>query len=251
MVEEMEGLSLKEREIGVCQETAESVTEEMTPCGREEMIQNNMGLVHACAHRFQGRGIEYEDLFQAGCMGLIKATDAFDWSRGVRFSTYAVPVILGEMRRLFRDGGTVKVSRTLKELSIRVMRERERFYARQGREPTVLELADQLDAPVEDIVEAIGAAAPAVSLTGSDDEDGQGGQMDIPVDSEEERITDLLALKQAMGVLDARDRSLIVFRYFQGKTQTETAKLLGMTQVQVSRREKKILKSMRDHLNGA
>ena len=83
---------------------------------REEMIHNNMGLVHACAHRFKGRGIEYDDLFQAGCMGLIKAADAFDWDRGVKFSTYAVPVILGEIRRLFRDGGTVKVSRTLKEL---------------------------------------------------------------------------------------------------------------------------------------
>lgn len=239
----MEVLSLKER-------TTEKLTEQL-PCEREEMIEKNMGLVHACAHRFQGRGIEYEDLFQAGCMGLIKATDAFDWERGVRFSTYAVPVILGEMRRLFRDGGTVKVSRTLKELSMRVMRERERFYTQNGREPTVLELADQMQETVEDIVEAIGAAAPALSLTGTDEEDGTNGQMDIPVESEEERITDLLALKQAMGILPAKDRSLIVFRYFQGKTQTETAKLLGMTQVQVSRREKKILQNMRQNLTGA
>ena len=239
----MEVLSLKER-------TAEYLTEQL-PCGREEMIEKNMGLVHACAHRFQGRGIEYEDLFQAGCMGLIKATDAFDRERGVRFSTYAVPVILGEMRRLFRDGGTLKVSRTLKELSMRVMRERERFYTQSGREPTVLELAERMNETVEDIVEAIGAAAPAISLTGTDEEDGQSGQMDIPVESEEERITDLLALKQAMGILPAKDRSLIVFRYFQGKTQTETARLLGMTQVQVSRREKKILQNMRENLNGA
>lgn len=239
----MEVLSLKER-------TTEELTEQL-PCEREEMIEKNMGLVHACAHRFQGRGIEYEDLFQAGCMGLIKATDAFDWERGVRFSTYAVPVILGEMRRLFRDGGTVKVSRALKELSMRVMRERERFYTQNGREPTVLELADQMQETVEDIVEAIGAAAPALSLTGTDEEDGPNGQMDIPVESEEERITDLLALKQAMGILPAKDRSLIVFRYFQGKTQTETAKLLGMTQVQVSRREKKILQNMRQNLTGA
>lgn len=239
----MEVLSLKER-------TTEDLTEQL-PCGREEMIEKNMGLVHACAHRFQGRGIEYEDLFQAGCMGLVKATDAFDWERGVRFSTYAVPVILGEMRRLFRDGGTVKVSRTLKELSMRVMRERDRFYTQAGREPTILELAQRMDESVEDIVEAIGAAAPAISLTGTDEEDGQNSQMDIPVESEEERITDLLALKQAMGILPAKDRSLIVFRYFQGKTQTETAKLLGMTQVQVSRREKKILQNMRQNLTGA
>ena len=239
----MEVLSLKER-------TTEDLTEQI-PCEREEMIEKNMGLVHACAHRFQGRGIEYEDLFQAGCMGLVKATDAFDWERGVRFSTYAVPVILGEMRRLFRDGGTVKVSRTLKELSMRVMRERDRFYTQTGREPAILELAQRMNESVEDIVEAIGAAAPAISLTGTDEEDGQNSQMDIPVESEEERITDLLALKQAMGILPAKDRSLIIFRYFQGKTQTETAKLLGMTQVQVSRREKKILQNMRQNLTGA
>lgn len=238
----MEVLSLKER-------TTEDLTEQI-PCEREEMIEKNMGLVHACAHRFQGRGIEYEDLFQAGCMGLVKATDAFDWERGVRFSTYAVPVILGEMRRLFRDGGTVKVSRTLKELSMRVMRERDRFYTQTGREPAILELAQRMNESVEDIVEAIGAAAPAISLTGTDEEDGQNSQMDIPVESEEERITDLLALKQAMGILPAKDRSLIIFRYFQGKTQTETAKLLGMTQVQVSRREKKILQNMRQNLTG-
>jgi RNA polymerase sporulation-specific sigma factor len=242
MVKEMEVLSLKER-------TAEDLTEQL-PCGREEMIEKNIGLVHACAHRFQGRGIEYEDLFQAGCMGLIKATDAFDWYRGVRFSTYAVPVILGEMRRLFRDGGTVKVSRTLKELSVRVMRERELFYTKNGREPTVQELAQRMNGSVEDIIEAIGAAAPAISLTGTDEEDGQNGQVDIPVESEEERITDLLALRQAMGILQERDRSLIMLRYFQGKTQTETAKVLGMTQVQVSRREKKILLLMRQNLTG-
>lgn len=98
---------------------------------RQKMIEENLGLVHSCAHRFKGRGIEYDDLFQAGCMGLVKACDAFDFSLGVRFSTYAVPVILGEMRRLFRDGGTVKVSRSLKELSLRVVRGREQL-ARSG-----------------------------------------------------------------------------------------------------------------------
>ena len=108
---------------------------------RELLITENLGLVHSCAHRFTGRGIEYEDLFQAGSMGLVKAFDAFDCERGVRFSTYAVPVILGEMRRLFRDGGTVKVSRSLKELSIKATRERENFLLKNGREPTVSELS--------------------------------------------------------------------------------------------------------------
>lgn len=217
---------------------------------RDEMIEKNMGLVHSCAHRFQGKGIEYEDLFQAGCMGLIKAVDAFDWNRGVRFSTYAVPVILGEMRRLFRDGGTVKVSRTLKELSMRVMKEREAFYLQCSREPTVHELAQRMGESVEDIVEAIGAAAPAVSLTVADDDDNNNShvQLDIPVESEEGQLSELLSLRDALSTLSQKDRNLIILRYFQGKTQMETANLLGMTQVQVSRREKKILLMMRKQL---
>ena len=111
---------------------------------RDTLITENMGLVHSCAHRFAGRGIEYEDLFQAGCMGLVKAFDAFDRERGVRFSTYAVPVILGEMKRLFRDGGAVKISRSLKELSLKATREREKFILKVGMEPTVSELGKVL-----------------------------------------------------------------------------------------------------------
>lgn len=129
---------------------------------RDILITENMGLVHTCAHRFTGKGIEYEDLFQAGCMGLVKAFDAFDRERGVRFSTYAVPVILGEIRRLFRDGGTVKVSRTLKELSIRTAREREKFALKEGREPTIKELAERLGVSEEDVTEAVCAAAPVI-----------------------------------------------------------------------------------------
>lgn len=213
---------------------------------RDEVVEKNLGLVHSCAHRFKGRGIEYDDLFQAGCMGLIKAADAFDYSRGVRFSTYAVPVILGEMRRLFRDGGTVKVSRTLKELSMRVARERERIAQDTGREPTVCELAGQMGMEPAEIGEALGAALPPVSLTEAD-EDG-GGQYDIPVVSHEEELSDILSLKAVVGALEPRDRRLIVLRYFLNKTQTETAGELGMTQVQVSRREKKILACLRKEL---
>lgn len=132
---------------------------------RSKTIEQNIGLVHACAHKLKGKGIEYDDLFQAGCMGLVKATDAFDTERGVRFSTYAVPVILGEMRRLFRDGGTVKVSRSLKELSMKVTRQREEFIKLNAREPTVSELSQLLQTSEEAIVEALGAAAPPVSLT--------------------------------------------------------------------------------------
>ncbi|MGI5905288.1 MAG: sigma-70 family RNA polymerase sigma factor [Candidatus Pararuminococcus gallinarum] len=215
---------------------------------REQVIENNLGLVHSCAHRFKGRGIEYDDLFQAGCMGLIKAADAFDTQRGVKFSTYAVPVILGEMKRLFRDGGSVKVGRTLKELSLKCVRTREQMAVKLGREPTVSELAQQLQVDAAAVVEAVGAAQPPVSLTENEEEGG--GQFDIPVASHEENVSDLLSLREVITTLDARDRKLIVMRYFGGKTQTEVAKVLGMTQVQVSRREKKILGSLRQQLTG-
>ena len=195
---------------------------------RSRMIEENMGLVHACAHKFKGKGIEYDDLFQAGCMGLVKATDAFDTQRGVRFSTYAVPVILGEMRRLFRDGGTVKVSRSLKELSMKVVRE----------------LSQRLGVEEEAVVEALGASAPVVSLTSDEDS----SEIDLPVSSPEELLSDLISLKQMLGQLEERDRKLIQLRYFQNKTQVQTAKELDMTQVQVSRREKKILLWLRGML---
>ena len=215
---------------------------------RDILITENMGLVHTCAHRFTGKGIEYEDLFQAGCMGLVKAFDAFDRERGVRFSTYAVPVILGEIRRLFRDGGTVKVSRTLKELSIRTAREREKFALKEGREPTIKELAERLGVSEEDVTEAVCAAAPVMSLTA--DEDNGGGQADVPVASPEEQIAERLSVIQAVSSLEERDRAIVRLRYYENKTQTQTAAALGMTQVQVSRREKKILGLLRQELSG-
>lgn len=181
-------------------------------------------------------------------MGLVKAFDAFDTERGVRFSTYAVPVILGEMRRLFRDGGTVKVSRSLKELSMRATRERESFSLREGREPTISELAEILSVSEEEITEALCAAAPVISLTAGDDEGG--GQADIPVESPEEQIAERLSVIKAVSDLEERDRKLIQLRYYENRTQTQTAKALGMTQVQVSRREKKILEILRRELTG-
>ena len=215
---------------------------------REILITENLGLVHSCAHRFTGRGIEYEDLFQAGCMGLVKAFDAFDTERGVRFSTYAVPVILGEMRRLFRDGGTVKVSRSLKELSLKTTKERENFLLKNGREPTVSELSERLSVSTEEVTEALCAAAPVISLTAGEDEGG--GQTDVPVESPEDEITERLSVIKAISDLEEKDRTLIKYRYYENKTQTETARILGMTQVQVSRREKKILEILRRELTG-
>lgn len=137
----------------------------VTDLSREEVVQQNMGLVHSCAHRLKGRGIEYEDLVQAGCIGLMKAADAFDRERGVLFSTYAVPVILGEMRRLFRDGGSVKVSRGVKELGLKIARERERFSLETGREPTVAQLAYRLGQTEEAVAEAVAASRAPLSLT--------------------------------------------------------------------------------------
>ncbi|MGI5967165.1 MAG: sigma-70 family RNA polymerase sigma factor [Anaerotruncus rubiinfantis] len=215
---------------------------------REQTISQNIGLVHSCAHRFKGRGIEYDDLFQAGCMGLCKAADAFDEERGVRFSTYAVPVILGEMRRLFRDGGAVKVSRSIKDLSMKIARQRETLSNVLGREPSVSELSEAMDLPEEQVVEALCASAPPISLTESDDDGG--GQIDLPVDSPEDLLSDIISLKQVVGSLEPNDRKLIVLRYFSGMTQVQTAARLGMTQVQVSRREKKILTALRAELTG-
>ena len=216
---------------------------------RDRKICDNMGLVHTCVRRFGGRGIEYDDLFQAGCMGLVKAVDGFDESRGLKFSTYAVPVILGEIRRLFRDGGTVKVSRTLKELALRATREREVFFKREGREPDVGELAALLGVEREQAVEALGASLPALSLTRSGEED-DGDEIDLPVAAPEERITDRLALQQVLGELEPADRSLIYLRYFRRQTQQVIAEQLGMTQVQVSRRERAILGQLRRRLTG-
>ncbi|MBQ2302562.1 MAG: sigma-70 family RNA polymerase sigma factor, partial [Oscillospiraceae bacterium] len=180
---------------------------------REILITENLGLVHSCAHRFTGRGIEYEDLFQAGCMGLVKAFDAFDRERGVRFSTYAVPVILGEMRRLFRDGGTVKVSRSLKELSLKTTKERENFLLKNGREPTVSELSEILSVSAEEVTEALCAAAPVISLTAGEDEGG--GQTDVPVESPEDEITERLSVIKAISDLEEKDRTLIKYRYYE------------------------------------
>ena len=207
--------------------------------------EDNLGLVHLCANRFRGRGIEYDDLYSAGCIGLLKAVKAFDSGRGVKFSTYAVPVILGEIKRLFRDGGSVRVSRSLKELSLRLQRLCESFRQREMREPTVAELAEISGESEAAVAEALCVSQPVVSLTSGDDDEGQ---TDIPVEAPDESITDLLALRQIMSELEPKDRALIELRYFRGLTQSRTAAVLGMTQVQVSRREKKLLKSMREEL---
>ena len=212
----------------------------------ETTVEGNLGLVRLCAGRFKGRGIEYEELYSAGCMGLVKAVKAFDKSRGVRFSTYAVPVILGEIRRLFRDGGAVKVSRSLKERAMKISREAQKLEHSLGREPTISEISELTGYEPEDIAEAICVMQPVVSLTRETDDGEQ--ELDIPVEAPDIRITDSIALSQALEGLEERDRNLIYLRFFANLTQQQTAEKLSMTQVQVSRREKKILLFLRQRM---
>ena len=217
------------------------------PTRRSAFIEENLGLVHSCAGRFRGRGMEYDDLYSAGCMGLIKAYDGFDESRGVCFSTYAVPVILGEIKKLFRDGGTVKVSRSLKELGLKINAARDQARKLYGAEPSVSQLAEELGESVENITLAIQASQPALSLTPENREEDD-RQMDIPVESPEEELADKIGLAEVLESLPAQDKLLIQLRFYANRTQSETAKLLHTTQVQISRRERKILKVMRSRL---
>jgi len=211
---------------------------------RESLINENLGLVHACANKFRGRGTEYDDLFQAGCVGLVKAADNFDPSRGFAFSTYAVPVILGEIRRIFRDGGAVKIGRSLKEKSRNAMKVKDELSIELGREPTVSELAEKLGTDIATAAELITVSMPTISLTVADDEKN-GNQLDIPTAAPEEEISERLSLKKVLDSLSEKEQRLIELRYFKGMTQVNTAKELGMSQVQVSRKEKAILQHLR------
>lgn len=205
------------------------------------LVTENMGLVHLCARRFIGRGIDYEDMVQAGSLGLVKAAQNFDPGRGLRFSTYAVPVILGEIRRLFRDGGAMRVSRGLREQAQQAQKVSERLEEELGRAPTVNEIAGELGVTPQRAALALGALRRPVSLTGGE----EGEQLEIPVEAPEEQTAERLTLYAIIDSLEGRDRRLIWCRYFKGMTQTKTAEELGMTQVQVSRREKKLLEYMR------
>lgn len=207
--------------------------------------EEHLGLVHLCANRFRNRGIAYEELYSAGCEGLVKAARAFDTERGVQFSTYAVPVILGEMKRLFRENGTVHVSRGLRELAMKVQQIREKSLKEFGIEPTLSVLAEQTNSTPEEVAMALNAISPTVSLTAPDENEGQ---IDIAIEAPDEKISDSLALQQVMALLAPQDRALLELRYYHNFTQMKTAEKLGMTQVQVSRREKKLLLYLRQEL---
>ena len=214
---------------------------------KNEFAKAHLGLVRACCNRFKGKGIEYEELYSAGCLGLAKAINNFDESRGLQFSTYAFPVIMGELKRLFRDGGSVKVSRSLKELSLKISRINNEYSLKSGRELSVNELADKLCVTPDQITEALNSARPTVSI---DCEDDETAAPVIPSPDIQYEITERLSLINAIGTLEEKDRKIINLRYYQSKTQVQTAKILNMTQVQVSRREKKILTLIRQKMSG-
>ena len=217
----------------------------MVTAERDEMISENIGLVHSIAKRFTGRGADYEDLFQSGCVGLIKAVDNFDEEKGFAFSTYAVPVIMGEIKRIFRDGGAIKVSRSLKEKSIKAQYLRDKFVEKELREPTVSELSKMLGCDLNETAEILNVITPMISLNGF----GENGDLNFDIPSDDtDAFFERLSLMQALDSLSQQERKLIEYRYFKGKTQCQTAELLGVSQVQISRKEKAVLKKLRERL---
>lgn len=209
----------------------------------EKLVNENLGLVHACCHKMTNRGIEYDDLYSSGCIGLVKAAKKFDEKLGYKFSTYAVPVILGEIKCLFRENNPIKLSRSLKELGLKVKTEIEKSVKLNGKEPTIGEIAKKLNVSPEEVTEAINASTAIKSLDSDETLSNKAS-----VDNEEKMLTKL-SLMQAIEKMELKEQKLIELRFFKDKTQSETAKILGITQVQVSRKEKVILSNLRQQLN--
>ena len=217
---------------------------------RSQLFEENVGLIWCVVRRFLGRGVESEDLFQIGCIGLLKAIDKFDFAFDVKFSTYAVPMISGEIQRFLRDDGIIKVSRSLKELAYKAFLAREALQDRLNREPTLEELADDMKVEKEELIMAMEASSEVESLYKPVyQKDGN----EVPLlekleerNCQEERVLNRMLLSQLLDELGKEERQLIYLRYFSNKTQTEIGQELGISQVQVSRMEKKILKRMRD-----
>ena len=216
---------------------------------RNRLVEQNTGLVHSVVKRFAGRGYELDDLFQIGCIGLIKAVQKFDLRFGVQFSTYAVPLILGEIKRFLRDDGIIKVSRSLKETAGRAGSLRAELSQKLGREPTVSELAEKLGIPPAELSAALDATCPPESIYAASD-DGTGMLPSLAErleskDSPETETVNRLTLHQLLAELEGRDRIILFLRYYKERTQTEIASRLGISQVQVSRIEKRILSQLR------
>ena len=219
---------------------------------RETLIEENLGLIHHVVKRFLGRGVEAEDLFQIGAVGLVKAVDRFDLSFGVRFSTYAVPMFAGEIKRFLRDDSMIKVSRSLKELAVKAARLREQLLMERGEEPGVDELARRLKVEPEELVQAMDSSIEVESLQkvicqGSSEGVSLMERVEQGHDEQEELLRRML-LEELLSSLEPRERRLIVLRFFYDRTQTQVAMELGMSQVQVSRLEKKILSALKEKM---
>ena len=222
---------------------------------RDRLVQENMGLIWSIVRRFGNRGYEQEDLFQIGCIGLIKAIDKFDNAFEVKFSTYAVPLIMGEIKRFMRDDGMIKVSRSVKENSWKIRRTSLEMAQSLGREPTIEEISRKMEIPVQDIVVAMESLTEVESIYRSVyQSDGSEVYLIDKISNEKageeqtEKILNNLLLEQVISGLDDNEKNLLNLRYFQNKTQTEVAKRLGISQVQVSRLEKKLLCKMRKEM---
>ena len=214
----------------------------------ERLITENTGLIWSIARRYFGRGVEPDDLFQLGCVGFLKAVEGFDTAYGTQFSTYAVPKIAGEIRRFLRDDGSVKVSRSIKERAANIKMARQRLTAELGREPGVSELAAELGLTPEEIASAETATASAESIQRQTGEEGFSLEDVLCTDGMEERIVESLSLRAALAQLSGRERLVIDLRYFHALTQEKVAKIIGVSQVQVSRIEKKALANLRNYI---
>ena len=213
------------------------------------LTELNMGLVSSIAVRFRGRGADYEDLMQIGAIGLLKAIRSFDLSRGFAFSTYAVPLIIGEIRRFLRDDGTVKVSRTVRRTGAALMRERERYLAEHGEEPRLDALAEKLGISPEEAAAALDAASPVRSLTEAIGEDDFSLEDVIPSEDDDiGRMLERVSLSETIRKLPPLWRQIIALRYFRDYSQQQTADALGLSQVKISREEKKIFSELREML---
>lgn len=219
---------------------------------RDTLVEKNTGLVHSIVKRFLNRGVEMEDLFQIGTIGLLKAIDKFDCSFDVKFSTYAVPMIVGEIKRFLRDDGMIKVSRNIKSLARKIHFDKEELTKQLDREPTIEELSEYSGIEKEDLVFAVESASSLQYLYDTIHQDD--GAPVLLIDKlsekgvEDNDMIDKIALKEALRSLDEKSRQIIMLRYFKDKTQVQVAKMLGISQVQVSRIEKKVLNVMRDKL---
>lgn len=216
---------------------------------KEQLVSENMGLVYHISSRFYGRGVEKEDIHQLGAIGLLAAIDKFDISMGTRFSTYAVPMILGEIRRFFRDDGMMKVSRSMKTLSFHAMQLSEKIRMEQGTSPTVCQLAEALQVSCEELTQAMESSTPVCSFSEPVGDNGKTLGELLPAPDETVSFLDRLDVQTAVSSLPVREQTILHMRYIHEKSQAEIAKKLGISQVQVSRLERKILEHLRNLLN--